>query len=291
MKKAVVFLKGGFGNQLFQLSFANYLKENDFEVSLNTDLLKDKNIKTKRSLVIPLSFHDFEEESIFNKLIFNLFLRLNSSNLFSKTPLKSFIGDYRYTKSIENLDSESKLFFNGYWKQIYIAQSSKTFVLEVLKNFPEIEKNLHVDNKQDKILIHVRRRDFVDNGWELKVSYYTDSLKLFKQQYSSKPFDIFTDDPEWVSNQEIFKNASNIFSQSNSNLEKSEFETNKETIDTFSKMINYKHYIVGNSTYAFWAAFLGSDETSFVTIPDPWFINHDHTTLKLPYWHSIENRN
>ena len=46
MKKGTVFLKGGFGNQLFQLAFANYLSCNDYIVNLNTDLFKKNNQDT-----------------------------------------------------------------------------------------------------------------------------------------------------------------------------------------------------------------------------------------------------
>ena len=39
--------KGGFGNQLFQLSFANFLKQNDFNVSINMKFLKDDGYSTQ----------------------------------------------------------------------------------------------------------------------------------------------------------------------------------------------------------------------------------------------------
>ncbi len=34
-KEAIVDILGGFGNQLFQLSFANYLRSNDYKVLIN----------------------------------------------------------------------------------------------------------------------------------------------------------------------------------------------------------------------------------------------------------------
>ena len=54
MKKAVVFIKGGFGNQLFQFAFANYLRINNYKVTLNTDLFRVNGTSTPRELTILL---------------------------------------------------------------------------------------------------------------------------------------------------------------------------------------------------------------------------------------------
>ena len=78
----------------------------------------------------------------------------------------------------------------------------------------------------------------------------------------------------------IFKNAENIYSKNN------QLDNEKiDTILTFFEMLKYKHFIVGNSSFAFWAAYLKSDINSYVTVPDPWFKNHNHrfTKNKLAY--------
>ena len=95
MKKAVVFIKGGFGNQLFQFAFANYLKEMNFNVKTNTDLLSENNQNTKRNLMFSSKINGFSEERYLNKMIFNLFLRLNTSSKFSI----SFFEKYKYKRT------------------------------------------------------------------------------------------------------------------------------------------------------------------------------------------------
>ena len=54
-------------------------------------------------------------------------------------------------------------------------------------------------------------------------------------------------------------------------------------------MLKYKHFIVGNSSFAFWAAYLKSDINSYVTVPDPWIKNHNHPVLRKTNWHTIKN--
>ena len=61
----VVTILGGFGNQLFQLCFANYLRENGLNVTIDTSVLEkvlsEKNpVITQRSLLLPLDYFDFE---------------------------------------------------------------------------------------------------------------------------------------------------------------------------------------------------------------------------------------
>ena len=76
MKKHTVFLKGGFGNQLFQLSFAKYLQLNGLDVDINLSFLKDDGYSTPRRLIIPLDFFDLKEQNFYSKiefLFFNIF--------------------------------------------------------------------------------------------------------------------------------------------------------------------------------------------------------------------------
>ena len=63
----------------------------------------------------------------------------------------------------------------------------------------------------------------------------------------------------------------------------------KETIDTFSQMLNFENYIVGNSSYSLWAALLSSNNESLVIVPDPWFRHDDHPVLKRKNWITVEN--
>ena len=79
MKKAVVFIKGGFGNQLFQFAFANYLRINNYKVTLNTDLFRVNGTSTPRELTIPINNFSFEEQSITSKQIFKLGMIFESS--------------------------------------------------------------------------------------------------------------------------------------------------------------------------------------------------------------------
>ena len=290
-------MKGGFGNQLFQLCFANYLKSQNFKVKINTDLFSMLNSDTPRELTLPLKHFGFSEENKFSKFLFNNFLRLNSSKTAKKLFIGNILDNYRFTKESDNIaNSNSKrFFFNGYWKDMKYIESNKKWLIDSLSKNKTIKKQFNIDLNENHAMIHVRRGDFLKDDRHLNVSYYEKSIDLLKQKNNKLRFDIFTDDEQWVKNQKIFNIAENIFGQKggkNDDLNNPGIDgkdDNEETIFTFTQMLNYKHFISGNSSYAFWAAFIRSKDTSLITVPEPWFRNSNHPTLKLDNWYIVEN--
>ena len=286
MKKGIVFIKGGFGNQLFQLSFANYLKENGYKVFINTYLLNIQNSDTHRQLVLPLSNFNFKSQGLISKLLFYINHKLETTELVRSSFLYSYFKNFKYTKADSfSVDNKSKvIYFNDYWKDMIYADFSKDFILNSLQKNQDITDGLNKNN--NKVLIHVRRTDFLLNGWNLNEDFYKKSLKILNEKLDSFDYDIFTDDKNWVKEKNIFLNAKNVFTQKNfSNKE----EEKNDILKTFGRMLQYKHFIVGNSTFAFWAAFIKSDAESICIVPDPWFRNHSHPVLKKEEWITVEN--
>ena len=281
MEKAIVYLKGGFGNQLFQLSFANYLRSNGVNVKINLEFFRNLGDNTPRELILPLSFFDFKSQNYFSKKIFDVNMFLANSSLINKLQLDSIFENFRFIKDDEGLNKISSKtgYFDGYWKSMKYIDFSSEFIFDSISKNENINKGLK--GSSELAMVHVRRGDFVDNGWDLDINYYEKSLNGLDKKIK---FDIFTDDPKWVKSKKIFKNAENIYSKNN------QLDNEKiDTILTFSEMLKYKHFIVGNSSFAFWAAYLKSDINSYVTVPDPWFKNHNHPVLRKTNWHTIKN--
>lgn len=292
MKKAVIFIKGGLGNQLFQFAFANYLKSKGFNVIANTELLKQSVNNTPRQLILPLSNFGLKEENVFSKLVFNLGMQIDSNSLVNKTYLQHFFKEFKYTKNIQDINNSAskKLFLNSYWKDMKYAEFSKNYISASLKKNSKINTGFLQNN--NKTMLHVRRGDFVKNNWNLDSSFYKKGLEIINNN-GEFDFDIFTDDPKWVSQQSIFHKASNVYYQKTSqSLDSGNFDNmddRDETVSTFSKMLCYKHFVVGNSSFAFWAAFLKGKNDSVVVVPEPWFKNNDHPVLKKIDWHTVRN--
>jgi hypothetical protein len=293
MKKGVVFLKGGFGNQLFQFAFANYLQNNGFNITINTSDFELNSKDTPRQIVIPLDAFGFKEQSSLSSNIFKAAHYLESNTLIRKLKLHHLVKEYKFTKEHEDLMNLNlnRYFFNSYWKDLNYLNFSKHFMIESLIKHNEIKQGYK--SSTEDCMIHVRRGDFIKDDRHLHIDFYKKSIDILKKTRDHCNIDIFTDDYDWVSSQKIFKDVNNIYGQKAGKTENSRgidgIDDKSETISTFSSMLRYKHFIVGNSSFAFWAAFLKSGRESVVVVPSPWFRNHTHPVLKKDNWYVVKN--
>ena len=90
MKKiAIVYIKGGLGNQIFQISFANYLSNLGLKVFVNlSNFKKSKKIKNLdvdlRQLIFPITFFNLKVFPHFLFVIFDLLVKLTKNLLITK---------------------------------------------------------------------------------------------------------------------------------------------------------------------------------------------------------------
>ena len=91
-------------------------------------------------------------------------------------------------------------------------------------------------------MIHVRRGDFLKDDRHLKINFYEKGLQIIKKNNSNLKFDIFTNDYDWVSKQNIFQDAENIFAQKsgkNDNLEIEGIDGIDDKIETITTFFQY----------------------------------------------------
>tara|TARA_B110000003_G_C16511047_1_gene481227 strand:- start:2 stop:898 length:897 start_codon:yes stop_codon:yes gene_type:complete len=295
-QNATIFMKGGLGNQLFQIAFAQYLKLNNYNVNINLDFFVNDGYSTPRNLIFPENFFGLKKQTYFEQKKFWLLYKLNHAQNFTffhdRIKEYTFINDFIdfHEKDVENL------YFNGYWKDLRYLTPTKALMKNYLRQNQMIDNSFKPKNIKNYGMIHVRRGDFVREGRELKIDYYQKSIEILKNNNINK-YDIFTDDLEWVNNQKVFKNVHKVFSQKSGMDIKyikrgiNSIDDKNETIETFSSMLKYKHFVTGNSSFAFWAAYLKSDQDSIVTIANPLFRNDKTNVNKLAQesWYLVNN--
>ena len=115
----------------------------------------------------------------------------------------------------------------------------------------------------NSVAVHVRRKDYLD----LPVfqvcdsAYYREAMRGMRSRLPDARFYIFSDDPEWC---------------------RGEFrEPDQEVIDSGFAAANplhdlhlmslAGHHIIANSTYSWWAAWLGDKPGQRVIMPDHWY--------------------
>jgi hypothetical protein len=110
---------------------------------------------------------------------------------------------------------------------------------------------------QSPIALHIRRGDFLINSgnhYNLSLEWYEKSLSKFD---SDREVILFSDDPLWISSQELFKPDRFIISEGNSSYH-----------DLYL-MTQCSDFIIANSTFSWWGAWLAN--TGRVIAPSKWF--------------------
>jgi len=162
-------------------------------------------------------------------------------------------------------------YLNGYW------QSEKYFkdIEEVLRSdFKVIEPLSTINMKcaqqiitSNAIAIHVRRGDYVSNPATHQVhgtcslDYYQEAMDLILSKVQEPHFFVFSDDPKWAL--ENIRTDSPITYVCNNPPERN--------YDDLRLMSLCKHFIIANSSFSWWGAWLSENDDKIVVAPAQWF--------------------
>jgi hypothetical protein len=129
-----------------------------------------------------------------------------------------------------------------------------TFKSDIVEDCQEVMKTI-----QNPISLHVRRTDYVEKSQDhppCSLKYYEESLKNFD---SDRIVVIFTDDIKWCKEQELFKPDRFLIS-----------ETKNNAYD-LCMMTMCDDYIIANSSFSWWGAWLSKNPNAQVIAPKKWF--------------------
>ena len=131
----------------------------------------------------------------------------------------------------------------------------------------------------DPVAVHIRRGDFLRNSvhhHNLSMQYYETALRAFGQE---RQIIIFSDDTDWCKQQPLFEGDRFLVC-----------EAGGPYTDLYL-MSKCSDYIIANSTFSWWGAWLSHNEDKLVIYPDRWFgpNNIDKSTADLfpPKWRMI----
>lgn len=109
----------------------------------------------------------------------------------------------------------------------------------------------HQPRHRPDIFVHVRRTDYVEAGWALPFAYYEQALNLLWSP--GLQVTIGTDDPDDPFLRNFRPWAPRIFDGSD--------------IEQLALMAAAHRLVMSQSTYSWWAAFLGTDQTAVCPVP------------------------
>lgn len=223
-------LRSGFTDQLCYYIFAQRLKEQSESEIYYDDLIYYNQTNFNGEEIYKIAKEDISERMLSNiltpkllnnyrqcllapdKLVENGLVNLavigTEENRLSE--IKKGNKVYIYSSSYELLDNvmnyDSNIFLKYYYCMIrpeWLMQL-KQFELNEYIKFPEMSgKNKIIEGKMldcDAVVIHVRRGDFVNWGWESDNEFYIESIQMLLDipDYKRKKYFVFSDDIPWV---------------------------------------------------------------------------------------------
>ena len=263
MNKLIFRLKGGLGNQMFQYAFARSL---NLKYPTSKLYLEYSLLNQERSRKLGLIHYKISKELFvcdnnifrFNNPIYNWILFK-----FSSTP-------YYFERKVSDFDSHISSIrhgiFDGYWQSPRYFDKYKAILSEEftpLKLDRDISKQCDKIENCNSVAVHIRRTDYLQKSNKsiyanCSKKYYSNCIKFICKVLEKPEFFVFSDDYNWVKKNQIFDGL-------NYN-----FVSNKDFEDIFL-MSKCKHFIIANSTFSWWGAYLGEKPNSIILAPTNWF--------------------
>jgi hypothetical protein len=171
---------------------------------------------------------------------------------------------------------QSPLYFQGFENRLREELSTHHLGLEVGR-----ESLADLLRQPGSVAVHIRRTDYAGNP-DLDLcglGYYRTAMERMRNSTDSPRFFIFSDDPEWA--------AANI-----RGVDVNHVSTlpQQSSLTDLHLMSLANHHIIANSSYSWWAAWLGEKSGQQVLMPPRWF-GHVRAPIgekRQPRWEVLE---
>ncbi len=276
-----VLLKGGLGNQMFQYALGRVLSiSNNTDLELDTSYL-DLEIKnvTKRGYdldVFGVEINYIENNTPFifktfkNKTLTNLFLMIRKVFKVKGQELS-----YSFNPEILNIGRDAYL--SGYFQSYKYFEKYKDQIIKDF-TFKNIPNNIEVlggeISNTNSVCVHVRRGDYVGNKLHEVVDrdYYKNGIDIISQKAKIEKIYVFSDDIAWCE-QNLKFNFETIFVGE-------EYAGFKNSGHMYL-MSQCRNFIIANSSFSWWAAWLAPRQDKMVICPNNWFADSSINSLDL----------
>jgi hypothetical protein len=166
---------------------------------------------------------------------------------------------YHFDENLFNNCPDFVSLFGFFQSEKYFKHIRK----DILKDFTFTEDYLEPCKKMlmdvtNPIALHIRRSDYVNYSHHpiCDINYYKEALTHFGPE---REVIIFSDDPEWCLDESTFDNDRFLVSQ-----------TNDQYLD-LCMMSLCSDFIIANSSFSWWGAWLSTSKNKKVIAPKTWF--------------------
>lgn len=290
MTSTKVLLAGGLGNQLFQLAAGLRVSEKS-DLELITNLSHSRQNKSGNpelsSLELPtnVNFSVHQNSNFFFQKIINLSFRVSARGskfipmFYLLAGILSLV-DFLFTRKLNLYFINNGIGFDSRFQNVkrgttligyfqFAPEIEQRWLMKSITDLQpkKLEKGVtELCNRKDgtfRICLHVRLGDYrnEDTFGIPGIPYYRSSLEELLLRFPSSEVWLFSDEPDIAS-----KKLESISSQITRII-----GTEYDTIEVLSIMRSCDAYIIANSSFSWWGAFISANPSPEVFCPRPWF--------------------
>ena len=169
------------------------------------------------------------------------------------------------------------VYLNGYWQSFrYFHEIWPVIRAELQPKADLNEPNSRwletIRGRSNAICVHVRRADYLKTSFGLcSPAYYKNAAAVMRERAGAgATFFVFSDDLPWCRDHLPISGA--VFIEGNGD----------DPVSELRLMAACRHHIIANSTFSWWAAWLGHHEQQVVIAPEPWISTVSHCPDLIP---------
>lgn len=122
----------------------------------------------------------------------------------------------------------------------------------------ELAMDVERSRSEQEVALHVRRVQYTRGVGE---DYFEQAMRKMRENVPGATFSLFTDDPDW--GREFAEERADVACVS---------QKKDSALDDFRRLRSFQHWIIANSTFSWWAAWLAEREGTEIITPgaDAW---------------------
>jgi hypothetical protein len=280
--RVTVRIIGGLGNQLFSFAAARRLAlANDADLLIDhLSGFQDDGFQRKYALHhfnIPQNMISENDPRVRSRP-YRIMLKFVSGMLpFHLRPFLIENGN-NFNRQLVRLRLRKDVYIQGYWQSEQYFKDVESQIREDLTIIstptPGAVDIGHKVKSVESVAVHVRRLKITN---PLPVTYYVNAIRYLIEHIKAPHYYIFSDSPGWA--------------EKNLRMEAPVSYINIDTMDESGwmdlwLMSQCRHFIIANSTFSWWGAWLGNNSDKMILYPD-FFDNWGHLGLIPNGWKPV----
>lgn len=286
---------GGLGNQMFQYAAARALSEkNNTEIIMDLDLITSKD-PNNSVFKFHFELHAFKIKNIIasshKKKMFlpptkNVFERMYYKFLRILNPKTYYRQGDKFTEEFwdvkDNTCIEGRFQSEKYFKPYEdIIRKEFEFNIEIPDYVKELEQNIKGTNA---VGLQVRRGIiktpyYYNIMGAMEPTYYHKGLEIISKTQKDIKIFVISDDIEWCKKNLEFDYPTTFLTN--------DIASNNHHVQLYL-LSCCKHFVIPNSTYAWWGAWLSNYKNKIVVAPEKWYLNDwDYKDIVPESWVKI----